>query len=313
MTQGHYYDEIRRGQAAQNAGNLPAALKCFETASGYAPEEPLAWILACDVLLLLRQPSQAQDRVKQALALPFTNGALRGKALRLHALCLLRLNQVQPALAVAKEACAADPNHAESHLMLGLALMQTRHLKDAEVSFQRALSMAPASVAVLIQIARFFLKQGHLEAAMELTERAAHIQPDDPAVMLLRGQIAFRQGNLDTARDMALWILSKEAMSKEALTLLMMVKARQSWLTGPFWWFLRQLHRTGRIVLAVLVGVLAAVLGPRNGYAPIAGLPFSAGLRSPLLDGLFIYALLCVAHLAFLVARERRKVRLKNY
>jgi tetratricopeptide (TPR) repeat protein len=310
VTGGAYDAELRHGAAADAAGNFSAALKCFETAIGLDAQRPGAWLWASATLLKLRRPREALDRTTQVLGLTCTP-AERATALRLRAASLMRLSKVRKAVAAAQDAVAAGPANAENHCILAQTLVGMRRRRAAEVSFRKALELAPASLNVLIPYARFLMQRRRYKESRELVERAAQIRPDHPAVLLLKGQDAFGRGDQKTARDMALWILSKDAMNREALTLLMMVKARQSWLTAPFWWFITLIRASGRflIPLAVLSGVLAAVLTQSLPASIRASLPSTEEVK----DGFFVYAGLCIAHLFFLVWRERRQVHLKGY
>jgi YaiO family outer membrane protein len=62
---------------------------------------------------------------------------------------------------------AAQPDNADAHLQLGLALLAQNRLDEAEASFRRTLEIAPDYADARIGLARLWQRRGHTEAALQ--------------------------------------------------------------------------------------------------------------------------------------------------
>jgi hypothetical protein len=86
-----------------------------------------------------------------------------------------------------------------------------------------------------VHLGYFLVNRRRFKEAAEVADEAGRIAPDDFGVILLRGDVALRLGKGDEARDFALWALSQKANHREAIRLLVSVKAHQSWWLGLWW------------------------------------------------------------------------------
>ena len=303
--------EITRGIAARDAGNHAAAVKAFETVISLDAEDPLGFLYLADMHLRAGRSKDAISVSRVGLSLPCSDQN-RSFGLRILALAYIKLKNHKRALTAAGDAVRTDPQSASNRRVNAQALWAAKRLKAAEMEFQQALVLGPTLLVTLATYARFLKATSRLREAQEIVHRAVLIQPDALEVMLLRGQIAFLFERLEEARDMAMWALSRNAMDREALKLLAMVKSRTSWLTSPFWLLANVMARHRRAaVLAILL------IGGMMGAASEALFPDSDRTNVDAAAGdvmivFVIYALACALHVSFLVRRDLRQVKLKR-
>jgi adenylate cyclase len=90
-------------------------------------------------------------------------------------------------LETSAKALALDSNLAEAHTARGVALSAARKFDEANVEFERALTLDPNSFEAHFLYARPAFQQGKITRAVELLQRAAEINPADykpPALMI---------------------------------------------------------------------------------------------------------------------------------
>jgi len=208
------------------------------------------------------------DQGKTWPALDVLNGAARQAPesdiiLRLKALCHLQRNAPLLAVEEAREAVRIDPNDAINHTVLGRTLRQRGDFVGAEAALRRGVELAPRSAYTLVHLGYFLVNRKRIKDAVVVADDAGRAAPDDFGVMLLRGDVALRLGRADEARDFALWALSQRATNRDAIRLLVSVKAHKSWLLG-LWWRLNS-----SLVLRLLLVAAMLPLGPLWIIAPI--------------------------------------------
>lgn len=200
------------------------------------------------------------DQGKTKLALDALLGASRQAPTspivrRLVALAYLQQGALLAARAEAQEAIRLLPSDGISHTILGRILARQQEWKGAEAELRRAVACQPDSDYTLVHLGYFLLNRRRFKEAGEVADEAGRAAPDDFGVILLRGDVALRLGNADEARDFALWALSQKASHREAIRLLVSVKAHQSWWLG-LWWRLN-----ANIWLRVLIVIASIPLG----------------------------------------------------
>jgi tetratricopeptide (TPR) repeat protein len=338
MNEAQYQAEIRLGRAAQAIGNLAKALGHFEAAIALAPERADAYLWAGDAQLSAGNNALAMALANTGLALPCSVGQ-RSFGLQVRTLCLLRQQQLRSAgrpsfglrmgirrqlkrsrlaeaAAAAQEAVQNQPNNPGNHHVQAQVFAEMEKPAAADVAFRQALSLGPENVAILRGYASFLKTQWRVAEAREMAERAIRIEPGSLPQMLVRGQIAFAQDDLVTARDMALWALSHDAMNRQALELLALVKSRQSFFTGPYWWFKAFVPRLTKVQITLLFVAFVAFVVAVKVFVPAsvwAALPSADVIKNIVIGGLVAYVVLCSGHVMILVERERRRVKLKKY
>ncbi len=134
-----------------------------------------------------------------------------------------------------REAVRLLPSDGISHTILGRILARQQNWKAAEAELRRAVECQPDSDYTLVHLGYFLVNRRRFKEAAEVADEAGRIAPDDFGVILLRGDVALRLGKGDEARDFALWALSQKANHREAIRLLVSVKAHRSWWLGLWW------------------------------------------------------------------------------
>ncbi len=133
-----------------------------------------AYLLAGQTALKLNEFERARDYADAALRL---NPQLPG-ALTLRGTVLTYLGDTQGAIAVLRQAVAADPKDFEAHLGLGAAMHTERDLEGAREHLARARELKPDSNLALYEWARLERTEGKSEAAMKDMERVVRTDPN---------------------------------------------------------------------------------------------------------------------------------------
>ncbi|EKN00687.1 hypothetical protein MXAZACID_04111 [Acidocella sp. MX-AZ02] len=306
---------LKQGEAAWRAGNLTAALLHYERAIYLAPGAAEAYLHAGNLQYGFGRYKQALALLETGLGLP-CDETERAYGLRVRALTLLQLRRKREALGTAQEAVAIAPESEENHIVLSTVLRALGRFKPAEAALAQAQRLAPDSASVWEGYAQLHKAQRHFKQAQVFADRALRCAPETPELMLLKGQIAFRLNDIATARDMALWALSRNATDLDALGLLAMVRSWQSWFTRPFWWFStlpNRLHKGAFMFTMLALGSAVAVVQLFLPAWLLQDMPAESTLNQAVMDGAVGYMLLCAAHVGWLIWRDRRQVKLKNY
>jgi len=180
------------------------------------------------------------DQGKTKLALDTLAGAARQAPSspvvhRLVALGQLQRGALPEARKEVEEAIRLYAGDAISHTILGRIFAKQSNWKDAEAELRRGVELQPDSDYCLVHLGYFLMSRRRYADAAEVADAAGRAAPDDFGVILLRGDVALRQGKAEAARDFALWALSQKANHREAIRLLVSVKAHQSWWLGLWW------------------------------------------------------------------------------
>ncbi len=111
---------------------------------------------------------------------------------------LLGHGELKRALELAQEAVAADPESAEAHYVLGMALEAAGDLEAAESEYKKMGLQAPESL-LEVSLARLYLRQGRLAEAEQQARRAVEKNRWVPQVHLTLGAVAMRKKNYAAA------------------------------------------------------------------------------------------------------------------
>jgi YaiO family outer membrane protein len=103
------------------------------------------------------------------------------------------------AIALLREVVAAEPDNADAHLQLGLALLANSGLREAESAFRRTLALAPSYEDARIGLARVAQRRGNSAAALRALEPVGAANSEAAA---LRAQL----GTAEPARGR--WLLN---------------------------------------------------------------------------------------------------------
>ena len=239
---------VRQGLAYRAAGSEAKAIEAFKQALAAQPDHLGAQVQLSAVYIDTGKAALAQDVLADAQAQAPNSAVVR----RLFALCHLQRGALKRARQDAEEAVRLAPGDGVGHTVLGRVLTREQDFRGAETALRRGAELAPDTTYCLVHLGYFLMNRRRLADAAAVADDAGRVAPDDFAVMLLRGDVALRRGRAEEARDFALWALSQKATNREAIRLLVSVKARQNWFLG-LWWRL-----TANLWLRVML-VMAAV------------------------------------------------------
>jgi len=242
---------VRQGLAFRAAGAEGRAIELFKQALAAQPDHLGAQVQLAAVYIDTGKASLAQDVLAGAQTQAPNSAVVR----RLFALCHLQRGALKRARQDAEESVRLAPGDGVSHTVLGRILTRLQDFRGAEAAYRRGAELAPDTTYCLVHLGYFLMNRRRLKDAAEVADDAGRVAPDDFGVMLLRGDVALRLGKPAEARDFALWALSQKATNREAIRLLVSVKARQNWFLG-LWWRL-----TANLWLRLLLVVASIPVG----------------------------------------------------
>ena len=198
------------GDLAERAGRPDAALAAFRAAIAAEPGDGRHWHRAARLLIRLGRADEAEEGLRQALALGVAGpgplhaalGELRerldqpeaalaayraasaaepeeGRHQRRAARMLLRLGRADEALAPAEQALALIPDEASSHALLGEVLLRLDRFDAAAEAFARALATEPRHPPILSGYGTALHRLGRPEAAVAAYRAALAAEPEN--------------------------------------------------------------------------------------------------------------------------------------
>ena len=123
-----------------------------------------------------------------------------------HAVLALALYNTKRLTASAHEARLAlqlDPESIEARRALALAAMGARRFSEAQKLLDEALAFDPESVHVRLGLARLGRLRGDWRAEREALDAARRLAPEEPGVIVDQGSLELREGNTDGAEKLA--------------------------------------------------------------------------------------------------------------
>ena len=288
MTTVTAQDRYTAGLQLFRSGNYHLTEKTLKDAIALDPAHDPSHALLALTLHYLGRNSEALVASGAALAIRPSVDALRARAL-----ASVELSLPNAAVTAAAEAVALMPNSPWAQHTLAWSYEKAEQYKQAEEHFLRSANLAPGDMSLRADYARFLIRRHRLKDAEAV---AAVIAPhvDSNVVLLLRGEIALWRSRHHEARDHALWILSRNAQYRPALTLLTLATANQK-LFLKLWWRHTQ-----------IVG-----FKPRWMRMFWLGFIIAAGVAARGLPMLFmIYLAIARRHVKRQVAAELKQVRL---
>lgn len=115
----------------------------------------------------------------------------------------LRRNATDEAVSLARQWVAAEPQQAQAHRWLALALQQHGQLADAQASIEQALALAPDDAALHLQHAGLLLAQRQVEAAGEALDRSTTLNPNEFTAYVMQAHLALAREDIDEAERLA--------------------------------------------------------------------------------------------------------------
>jgi len=155
------------------------------------------------------------------------------------ALVRRELGKADAAQAGANQALALRPDFPEAENLLGVLLIQSGYLDQAEKLFQKATGQSPSFAEAWNNLGYVMLQNGNLLGAKKALERTLQLAPEFPDALNNFGILLARQGNLEKAREVFTRALALQPGNEQAANNLGVVyfhqgkpeAARQTFLT----------------------------------------------------------------------------------
>lgn len=183
------------GRAQFEAGDLPAALKCFERITELKNDDVAAWLQQAELYRELDRGEDAADAFQTALLFaPHSVAALVGLAR------LTRDGASAQSVDYLRRALQVEPLNPVLHFDYALSLNRDGDTAAAEAAYARAIELDSRYVAALINLGLLFLLQkGDAPRAQSLFERAVALEPEMVAAQANLGLALQEQGKFDAA------------------------------------------------------------------------------------------------------------------
>jgi Flp pilus assembly protein TadD len=166
---GHYM----LGLSAWKSGQLPRARESFERAIELDPTHVKSLLNLSRVLLELKEPREASERVRAALQLDSTSG----EAHRLMGRVLTELGESETALESYRTALILDAHDVWAMNNMGLVLIQLGRFDDALRPLARAVQLDSGVAVFRNNFGMALERTGHFVAAAESYRAAVSIDP----------------------------------------------------------------------------------------------------------------------------------------
>jgi tetratricopeptide (TPR) repeat protein len=227
----------------------------------------------------------------------------------------LDFGQTQDAIDTLCQLLAQDPESAEAHALLAIALVRERRLSVAELEAGQAIHLEPALGFSHYAMGQVRLTQRRLPEAVEHLERGLALGSDGiwtrSAVAELGHADLFR-GNVEEARRAAIWLLQRNPASEEALSMLALARYRSNPVFGAWFRFVVWLEQLGEVAeTRVLLGAWLVVALVRITLTNL-GFQRAASLVSYVWIAFCALTWVMPLFAKWAVARELQKVVLSN-
>jgi len=143
------------------------------------------------------------------------------------ALAARELNKPELALRSIQTALAARPQFPEAENLLGVLLMQTGRISEAQPHLEQATKSAPDFAEAWNNLAYLFLRQGNLDGARAAAGKALELAPDFTEALNNLGIIAARQGEVEEAGGLFRRALAADPRNEQAGNNLGVLEAKQ--------------------------------------------------------------------------------------
>jgi len=136
------------------------------------------------------------------------------------ALALVKRKRLHAARLESSRALELDPDHFFSHVVAGTVASADRRFADAENHLKAAQSLSPENDYVEAELARLYLFWGRVTDAARHGQRALELDPDDADHITLVGEIHLARGQVDLAFQLAQQALEQDPEHVDALVLI---------------------------------------------------------------------------------------------
>lgn len=187
--------QLALAEGALRASDLDKSARLAEEVARQAPGAPEAWHLWAVAL--------AKDGRHQAACIPFQR-ALELSPDNAHVLAnfataLRRLDRLDEAASMWRQAVGRAPSFGQAWLDLGLTELDRQQLVDAGDAFKHAIALLPTSVTAWHGLASTLDAQHRTKEAEQALRSALACGPHQPALLIHLGHVLRRQARLDEA------------------------------------------------------------------------------------------------------------------
>ena len=243
--------ELQAGAAAMVAGNLAGATRHLQRCLALDPEQARVHALLAVVLLRSHRKVAAEHEARAALALD------PDEPLALYALAEVHraAHRLPEARVVLERLLSLEPEDPDNAVALANLEWQADNRRAAIGVLETARAAHPEAVRVSASLSRCLRLQGQRDDAEAEARRGLAQHPQSGDLLIEMGHLLLDQGQTEEARQHAVAVLQVDPSHTGALHLIAAVKARQSWLLGPWWramiWL--QAQGSGRAIVVLLV------------------------------------------------------------
>ncbi|HVJ91044.1 MAG TPA: tetratricopeptide repeat protein [Labilithrix sp.] len=172
-------DEVKRGIAALNAGDINGAKAAFEVAIQKNPKQAEAYHNLGLVMDQMGKKAEAEKNYRKALEL---SPDLEEPATNLAAI-LVESARHDEAVSLMKKAIAKNPKNAALHVNLGTALSGKNDVAGANKAFEDAIKLEPNNGIHLVTYAGHLARNSKRDEALTKLKRAERTAANDAGVL----------------------------------------------------------------------------------------------------------------------------------
>lgn len=233
METGHHGGDHRLELALQlmRVGQLDGAMGQLRAVLADDPELARAHALLATILLDQHRLAAAEHESALALRIEPENPLALHVAVRV----AIATRRFKAAAGLLDQLLALHPGDAEAkRWQARLAGLEGRREEEGRL-LAEALALDPEDPDLLSDLADHHLQAGRVAEAERWARRALEVEPGHADSLVSMGFVLLRQGRAAEARDHAVWALQQDPGDRRALSLLVAVKARSSFLLGLWW------------------------------------------------------------------------------
>lgn len=225
-----------------NLGNPQGAIEPLRRVLAADPDQAHAHAYLAMCLHDTDKPSDAEGEIETALKLAPEDGFIRYTAGAI-ALLQRRYASAEDHLDAALRLSPWEPR---VYRFLARLYDETGRDRLALPTLRDGLKVAPTHPGLKADIGLHLVQSGQLEEAERMAAEALAINPESSDALVLRGQIFLRRGDAAGAREHALLALRNDATHHGALHLVCAAKFRRNPLLGLWWLYAAWIARIGR-------------------------------------------------------------------
>ncbi len=219
--------------ASQESARLAAqglyepALRLVERCLELEPGDGDAFATSGALLLALRRPAEARERLERARLLRPERADVHNNL----GSALVSTGQLQDAIACFNEALRLLPGYHDARYNLATALTNSGNHAEAVVIFQDLIALAPSSAPLHAGLGKALRNAGRLDEAIEILERATVLDPENGDAMAQYGIALEERGRIDEAVNALHQAIARSPQSAEFYQYL--ARTRASAMTPP--------------------------------------------------------------------------------